>query len=98
MEPTFQFRIYVAGPTPRSRLAEANLRALCEARVPGRHEIEVVDVFEHPEAAETGRVLATPTVVRLVPTPRRRVVGDLSDHLLAAIALELPPEPRGPLT
>ena len=94
--PAFEFRVYVAGLTPRSRLAVANLRVLCEARVPGDHGIEVVDVLEHPGAAEEERVLATPTVLRLAPPPRRRVVGDLSDHRLAASALELPdpPTPR----
>ena len=100
--PAFEFRVYVAGPTSRSHAAVANLRALCEASVPDDHEIEVIDVMERPEAAEEERVLATPTVLRLSPQPRRRVVGDLSDRLLAAIALEIPlpeekPDGRGPL-
>ena len=98
--PTFEFRLYVAGSTPRSQAAAANLRALCEASVPDDHAIEVIDVLERPEAAEEERVLATPTVVRLAPEPRRRVVGDLSDRHLAAIALEMPepqekPDERG---
>lgn len=59
------------------------------------HEIHVIDVLDQPELAEEERILATPTVIRLVPLPCRRVVGDLSDHRAAALALDLPP-PRGP--
>ena len=95
----FEFRVFVAGQTPRSRRAVSNLRLLCETRVPGQHVIEVVDVLERPAAAEEERILATPTVLRRAPLPPRRVVGDLSDHRLAANALELPdppdPEPTG---
>ncbi|SDM34447.1 circadian clock protein KaiB [Allokutzneria albata] len=87
---TYSFRLFVAGQTERSQTAQANLRRLCDSVLPGRHDIEVVDVAEHPEMAEQQRILATPTVVRLVPSPQRRVIGDLSDHRRAAVALGLP--------
>jgi circadian clock protein KaiB len=95
---TYSFRLYVAGQTERSQTALANLRVLCEAVLPGRYELEVVDVVEQPGRAEEQRILATPTVVRLAPSPQRRVIGDLSDHRRAALALGLPdaaqPTPR----
>jgi circadian clock protein KaiB len=87
---TYSFRLYVAGQTERSQAAEANLRALCESRLPGGHELEVIDVTEQPGLAEEQRILATPTVVRLAPLPQRRVIGDLSDHQRTAYALGLP--------
>ncbi len=93
----YSFRLYVAGQTERSQAAEVNLRALCEARVPGGYELEVIDAAEQPAQAEQERILATPTVVRLAPLPQRRVIGDLSDERRAASALGLPEvaQPRG---
>lgn len=87
------FRLYVTGQTERSQAAEANLRALCETRLPGAYELEVIDAAEQPGLAEEQRILATPTVVRLAPLPQRRVIGDLSDHNRAAYALGLPERP-----
>ncbi len=87
---TYAFRLYVAGQTERSRAAEANLRALCESRLPGGYELEVIDATERPGLAEEQRILATPTIVRLAPLPQLRVIGDLSDHQRAAYALDLP--------
>jgi circadian clock protein KaiB len=89
----YSFRLYVAGQTERSQAAEANLRALCESRLSGGYELEVVDATEQPALAEEQRILATPTVVRLAPPPQRRVIGDLSDHQRAAYALGLPERP-----
>lgn len=86
----FSFRLYIAGQCVRSAAAASNLRLLCESRVPGCHEIEVVDATEYPERAEEERILATPTVVRLEPLPQLRVIGDLSDHRRAAVLLGLP--------
>jgi len=89
----YSFRLYVAGQTARSQAAEANLRALCESRLPGGYELEVLDATEQPGLAEQERILATPTVVRLAPLPQQRVIGDLSDHQRAAYALGLPERP-----
>ncbi|TDD04776.1 circadian clock protein KaiB [Saccharopolyspora terrae] len=86
----FTFRLFVVGQTERSQAAKNNLRAVCEHRVPGRYEIEVVDVAERPDLAGELRILATPTVVRLAPLPQRRVIGDLSDHRRITVALGLP--------
>ena len=93
--PAFEFRLYVAGTTLRAEATVANLRALCLASVGDDHEIQVIDVLDQPALAEEERILATPTVLRLAPLPRRRVVGDLSDHRAVALALDLP-QPRDP--
>ncbi|WP_326643840.1 circadian clock KaiB family protein [Streptosporangium sp. NBC_01755] len=96
----YSFRLYVAGNTERSKAAEVNLRFLCDARLSGTYEVEVVDAAERPDLAEEGRILATPTVIRLAPSPQLRVIGDLSDHNRAAVALGLPvleePPPERP--
>lgn len=87
---TYSFRLFVASDTERSQAAEVNLRYLCESSVPGRYELEIVDVLERPDLAEQARVIATPTVIRVAPSPPRRVIGDLSDPGRAAAALGLP--------
>lgn len=73
------FTLFIAGPSPRSRAAEANLRALCAARLPERAAVTVVDVTTDVAEAERWRILTTPTVVKDHPPPARRVTGDLSD-------------------
>jgi len=86
----YSFRLYIGGQTVRSEAAVVNLRHLCEAHLPGRYEIEVIDTVERPDLAEEARILATPTVVRVGPRPQLRVIGDLSDHGRAAAVLGLP--------
>ena len=93
MVTAYFFRLYVTGQTERSQAAEANLRALCESRLPGGYDLEVIDAADQPGLAEEQRILATPMVVRLAPLPQRRVIGDLSDHNRAAYALGLPERP-----
>lgn len=88
--PSFSFRLYVTGRTLLSREAETNLRALCKGRLAGSYEIEIVDVLERPDVAEEEQIMATPTIVRLSPSPRVRVIGDLSDQEQAAHAFGLP--------
>jgi len=88
--------LYVAGDTMRSREAIANLRRICDEMLGGRPSCDVVDVLADPEAAESQRILTTPTLVRERPAPPRRVTGDLSDpqRVLASLALsraDLPP-------
>ncbi|HST57432.1 MAG TPA: circadian clock KaiB family protein [Longimicrobium sp.] len=87
--------LFVAGPSPRSRAAESNLRAMCRDQLGGRAELKVIDVVQDPEAAERHRVLTTPTVVREHPAPPRRVTGDLGDaaRVLAALDLETERQP-----
>jgi circadian clock protein KaiB len=87
---SYSFRLYVAGGTERAEVALANLRQLCESRLAGRYELEVVDVVERPDWAAADRILATPTLVRVAPLPQRRVIGDLSDRARTAAVLGFP--------
>jgi circadian clock protein KaiB len=85
----FKFRLYVAGDTANSAQALANLAALCRMHLPHRHEIEVVDVFREPKRALTDGILMTPTLVKLAPSPGRRIVGTLSQTQTVLQALGL---------
>ncbi len=87
----FKFRLYVAGDAQNSAQAVANLNALCRAHLPDRHAIEVVNVFREPKRALADRILMTPTLVKLAPSPApRRIVGTLSQTqpVLQALGLE----------
>ena len=77
--------------TPRADTAIRNLRRICDEELKGRYELEIIDVHEQPEAAENDRILATPTLVKLLPPPLRRVIGDLSDKDKVLLGLELFP-------
>ena len=83
----FHLTLYVAGDTPRSRQAMANLEHICAALLGGQGRCATVDVLDNPEVADSERILTTPTLVRESPSPRRRVTGDLSDaqRVLAAL-------------
>ena len=85
-----KFRLFVAGDGLNSAQALANLTALCQAQLPGRHEIEVVDVFKDPQRALADGVFMTPTLIKLAPSPVRRIVGTLSrtQTVLQALGLE----------
>lgn len=86
----FNFRLYVAGDTTNSAQAIANLSALCQRYMPGKHNVEIVDVFREPKRALEDNVLMTPTLIKLTPTPVQRIVGTLSQTqlVLQAISLE----------
>jgi circadian clock protein KaiB len=84
-----RFRVYVAGHTLNSSKAIANLNAICREYLAKRHEIEVVDVFKHPERALADRIMMTPTLMRLAPLPAVRIVGSLSDTAVVLEALQL---------
>lgn len=86
----FRFRLYVANDALNSTRAVVNLTALCREHLPGRHEIEIVDVFRHPERALADGIFLTPTLVRLSPSPVRKIVGSLSQTsaVLEALGLE----------
>jgi circadian clock protein KaiB len=75
----FRFRLFVTGSTHRSDMAIANLHRICAEQLGGNCEVDVIDVLRQPELAESMKVLATPTVIKESPPPRRRVTGDLSD-------------------
>lgn len=92
--PPFKFRLYVAGDALNSAQAQANLAELCRAHLPDRHEIEIVDVFREPERALADGIFMTPMLVKLAPSPVRKVVGTLNQtsNVLLALGLEsLPP-------
>lgn len=82
-------KLYVSGETPNSRRAIANLKRMCEESLAGRYELEVVDIIEAPEVAEAHKILATPAVVKELPPPLRRVIGDLSDRDQVLMGLEV---------
>jgi circadian clock protein KaiB len=71
--------LYVTGTSPRAKIAIANLQRICDQELAGQYELEIVDVLEHPQRAEDEKILATPTLIKQLPPPLRRVIGDLSD-------------------
>jgi circadian clock protein KaiB len=87
----WDLRLYVAGQTPRSVTAFANLKKICEEHLPGRYNIEVVDLVKHPQLAAGDQILAIPTLVRKLPQPLRKIVGDLRDTERALVGLQLRP-------
>jgi circadian clock protein KaiB len=82
-------RLYVAGKTPRCEAAEENLRKVCEEYLAGRYNIEVVDLLENPTLAQGDQILAVPTLVRKLPMPVRRIIGDLSNTERVLVGLDL---------
>ncbi|HSN99251.1 MAG TPA: circadian clock KaiB family protein [Candidatus Nanopelagicales bacterium] len=93
----YVFKLFVTGQTPRSEQAIRNLRAMCEARLPGRYEMVVIDVLDQPELAEAQRVLATPMLIKETPPPERRIIGELTqvDDVLRLLGLQAPRGLRG---
>ncbi len=91
----WQLRLYVAGQTPRSVAAFANLKRICEDHLAGRYEIEVVDLVKHPQLAAGDQILAIPTLVRKLPQPLRKIVGDLRDTERALVGLQIRPAAVG---
>jgi circadian clock protein KaiB len=83
--------LYVTGTSPRTRVAIDNLNRICTQELVGRYELEIVDVLEHPQRAEDERILATPTLIKQLPLPLRRVIGDLSDKEKVLLGLEVRP-------
>ena len=87
----FVLKLYVTGQTPRSQLAILNLRRICEEELGGSYEMAVIDVLERPQLAEDEKILATPTLVKELPAPLRRIIGDLSDSEKVLLGLDLRP-------
>jgi circadian clock protein KaiB len=85
----FVLRLYVTGTTARSTRAITNLRQLCEQHLPDRYELEVVDVYQQPELAAREQLVAVPTLIKRLPLPLRRLVGDLSDRQRVLAGLDL---------
>lgn len=87
----WKLRLYVAGQTPKSVAAFANLRQLCEEHLAGRYTIEVIDLIENPHLAQGDQILAVPTLVRKLPVPLKRVIGNLSDKEKFLVGMDLKP-------
>ena len=89
-------RLYTAGETARSTAALQNLRAICEAHLAGRYRIEVVDLVKHPQLARGDQIVAVPTLVRRLPPPMKRIIGDLSSEDSVLVGLDLRSRSRRP--
>jgi circadian clock protein KaiB len=85
-------RLYVAGQSPKSLRALANLQTLCEEHLVGRYEIEVIDLVQQPSLAQSDDILAIPTLVRRLPPPFRKIIGDLSNTERVLVGLRVQPE------
>lgn len=85
----WHLRLYVAGASPRSLRAFANLRQMCEENLAGRYEIEIIDLEKSPSLARDDDIVAIPTLIRSLPAPMRRIVGDLSDTQRVLLSLEV---------
>jgi circadian clock protein KaiB len=90
---TWELRLYVAGQTTKSVAALANLKRYCEEYLVGRYTLEVVDLLQNPQLAEGDQILAIPTLVRKVPEPIRKIIGDLSNEEKVLVGLDI--RPRG---
>jgi len=82
-------KLYITGKTPGSKQAIADLHRICEEEFAGRYKLDVIDVLEHPQLAENDKILATPTLIKKLPPPIRRIVGDLSDKEKVLLGLDL---------
>jgi circadian clock protein KaiB len=89
----WNLRLYVAGQTPKSLTAFANLKRLCEEHLAGRHRIEVIDLVKQPHLAQNDQIVALPTLVRKLPEPIKRVIGDLSNVERVMVGMDLNPSP-----
>ena len=93
MTSKFVLKLYVTGQTPRTERAIQNLRRICEQNLGSQYQLLVIDVLEQPHLAEQERILATPTLIKELPPPVRRIIGDLSDTLKVLQGLDLPVHP-----
>jgi circadian clock protein KaiB len=90
----WELRLYVAGQNPQSLAAFANLKKICDEYLPGHYDIEVVDLLEHPQLSRDDQIVAIPTLVRKLPPPIRKIVGNLSDRARTLVGLQLRPAPK----
>lgn len=88
-EEQYILRLYVTGTTPRSLRAIQNLRKMCEVNLPGRYQMEVVDIYQQPDEAQSSQIVVTPTLIKALPLPARRLIGDLSNLDRVLISLDI---------
>ena len=87
----YNLRLYVAGQTPKSMAALANLKKICEQHLAGRYEIEVIDLIKDPALARRHQIVAIPTLIRELPEPLKRIIGDLSNVEKVLVGLDIQP-------
>ena len=87
----WRLRLYVAGQTPKSIRAFANLKVVCDEHLKGRYQIEVIDLLEHPDMARGNQIIAIPTLIRHLPEPLKRIIGDLSNTEKVLVGLDIQP-------
>jgi circadian clock protein KaiB len=87
--PVWELRLCVAGQTPKCLAALANLRRICEENLPGQYQLEIIDLLENPRLAREDNILAIPTLVRKLPTPLRKIIGDLSNQERVLVGLDV---------
>jgi circadian clock protein KaiB len=85
----YLLRLYVTGQTPNSTRALANIKRICEEEIGDEYEIEVIDILKHPQLAEDDKIIATPTLVKKLPSPLRRLIGDLSNREKVLLGLDI---------
>jgi circadian clock protein KaiB len=90
-QPSYVLRLFITGANPRSARAIQNIRAICDERLPGQVELEVIDLYQHPELAGAENVVVAPTLVKLLPPPVRHLIGDLSNLARVLAGLDLVP-------
>ena len=91
LEQTWELRLYIAGNTPKSVTALANLKRYCEEHLQGKYQIEIIDLLIQPQLAEGDQIFAVPTLVRKVPVPIRKIIGDLSNEEKVLVGLNIVP-------
>ena len=91
----WDLRLYTAGQSPKSLAALSNLKRICDQHLAGRYSIEVVDLMKNPRLAKDDEIIAIPTLVRKLPAPLRKIIGDLSDEERALVGLQLRPHRNG---
>lgn len=92
---TFELRLYVAGQTPKALRAFDNLRSICDAHLAGRYTIEVIDLLKDPQLGRGDQILALPTLVRRLPAPIKKIIGDLSNTERVLVGLDLRQRQKG---
>ena len=90
-DPAYVLRLYVTGQTPRSILAIDNMRKICAEHLSERYTLEVIDIYQHPEACQEQQIVAAPTLIKVLPHPLRRIIGDLSNTEKVLVGLDLRP-------
>jgi circadian clock protein KaiB len=90
----FELRLYVAGQTPRSIAALTNLRRICQEHLAERYTIEIIDLLDAPQRARTDQIVAIPTLVRMLPQPIRKIIGDLSNTERVLVGIDVRPRPE----